>query len=307
MKSRRSTMADIVRNLWGMQNVRGAKEMLRDLRSEEHESAQFLANALDTFFLQSICPDEERYVRRIESLRKELAASHEHISVVDYGAGPFPVPVSPEEKVEGRTVTRTLDRICKAAIPPVWGLLLLKLGRAFKPSASLELGTSLGISAAYHAAALDLNGTGRMLTLEGAKSLADKAGKNLVQLGLQRVAVKDGPFKATLGMALQELQQIDYAFIDGHHEEQATLKYFEQILPFVGDPAVFVFDDISWSEGMARAWNTITSNSRVKIVVDLSKLGICVITSSLDRKLSYRCTPSFWQKALVYAEVAVGI
>ena len=60
-----------------------------------------------------------------------------------------------------------------------WSLLLFKLIREFKPLNSVELGTCLGISGAYQAAAQKLNKSGRLITLEGAKSLASLAEKNL--------------------------------------------------------------------------------------------------------------------------------
>ena len=64
--------------------------------------------------------------------------------------------------------------------------------------------------------------------------------------------------------------------------------FIEQILPFLSEGAVLVFDDILWSEGMKRAWNTIMSRESVKVSVELSKFGICVATSSSGEKQSFR-------------------
>ena len=80
----------------------------------------------------------------------------------------------------------------------------------------------------------------------------------------------------------------DYAFVDGHHDELATLSYFEQILPFMTESSIIVFDDISWSRGMERAWNAIIENESIKASVNLFKLGICVLGKPVAGKHSFK-------------------
>jgi len=151
------------------------------------------------------------------------------------------------------------------------------------------MGTAVGISAAYQAAALKLNGYGTLVTLEGATSLADIAKKNFQHLGLDTVEVIVGRFQDTLPGVLTDRQPVDYAFIDGHHDEQATLAYFEQILPFLAETSLLVFDDIAWSEGMKRAWKTIAQDRRVGVAVDLGPgLGLCVIDTSVTKRRYFR-------------------
>jgi hypothetical protein len=38
-----------------------------------------------------------------------------------------------------------------------------------------------------------------------------------------------------------------------------------------------VFDDVSWSRGMAKAWERIRSDERVSLSVDLFQIGLCVV------------------------------
>jgi predicted O-methyltransferase YrrM len=289
--------AETIRKFYEMQ---GAKDMLRELRSEADPTSQSLAKAVDVFLNHSISPEEEGYINRIEALRKKLSASVERISVVDYGVVSPEMNVSAAQTAQGITVQRSVGETCKAgSIPPMWGLLLFKLIREFKPTSGLELGTSLGISTAYQTSAMEINGSGKFVSLEGSAALASLARINLETLGLKRATMKTGPFQDTMADALQECRPVDYAFIDGHHEEQATLRYFEQIFPFLADNSVVVFDDVSWSAGMRRAWNRIIADCRVQISVDLSKLGICVIASSRRRKQSFKCQLSYWQRAAV--------
>ena len=49
-----------------------------------------------------------------------------------------------------------------------------------------------------------------------------------------------------------------------------------------------MFDDINWSKGMKNAWNTIKSDKRIKFTIDLYKLGICVVSTSLVEKNKFK-------------------
>ncbi len=174
-------------------------------------------------------------------------------------------------------MTRTLGEVClTSSMPYRWALLLLKLVRTLQPSTCLELGTCVGISAAYQAVALELNQRGRLITLDGAAPLAHIAHQNLDLLGLtQRLTVKVGRFSDTLGSVLREHSPVDLVFIDGHHDRQATLDYFEQIYPHLSPSAVLLCDDIHWSPGMLQAWQTISGDRRHILSIDLQQIGIC--------------------------------
>ena len=107
-------------------------------------------------------------------------------------------------------------------------------------------------------------------------------------LGLDNVEVVVGLFQDTLKSVLEAHQPIEYAFVDGHHQEEATIAYFREVLPFLSERAVVIFDDISWSEGMKRAWSAIKAYESVKICVDLAYVGICIIDSSITQRLSFK-------------------
>ena len=142
----------------------------------------------------------------------------------------------------------------------------------------------MGISASFQGAALKLNGKGKIVTLEGAESLATIAERSFRSLSLDNVALVTGRFQDTLGKVLDTYKSIDYAFIDGHHDEKATIAYFKQIIPFLSEEALLVFDDISWSDGMKRAWKTIVTNDRINISINLRQIGVCIINSSIDNR-----------------------
>jgi hypothetical protein len=67
---------------------------------------------------------------------------------------------------------------------------------------------------------------------------------------------------------------VDFAFFDGNHRYEPTLRYFELCLAHRTDNSVFVFDDIHWSEEMERAWEAIKAHPDVTITVDLFYIGL---------------------------------
>jgi predicted O-methyltransferase YrrM len=70
----------------------------------------------------------------------------------------------------------------------------MKLLRAIQPAVRLKLGVCLGISVAYQAAALALNGKGRLISIEGSASRAAKARETLQLAGLDHSEVVRGEF-----------------------------------------------------------------------------------------------------------------
>jgi predicted O-methyltransferase YrrM len=250
------------------------RKILAQLRNDGDASLRALAGVFEEMLKGTFSSEETEKIKRIEALKRRLRISIEKISITDYGAG----------RANGgdRTVVRTVGEIARrSSRSRRWNSLLFKLVRAFQPSVCLELGTALGISAAYQAAALELNRKGRIVTLEGAEALASLAAANLEALGFREFELVPGRFQDTLDGVLKKNAPIDFVFIDGHHEERATVRYFNQILPALSDGAVLVFDDISWSNGMARAWDTIRKDKNIKASVDLLSIGICLYSTSV--------------------------
>ena len=152
--------------------------------------------------------------------------------------------------------------------------ILFHLVRELRPSKAIELGTCSGLSAAHQAAALALNDSGRLVTIEGDGELARRAAESLRLLGLDRAKVRHGRFDVVLPEVCAEMGTVDYVFNDGHHQEEPTIRYFEMMLPYLADGATVVLDDINWSDGMKRAWRTLSAHPRVEATVNLFRMGI---------------------------------
>jgi len=281
---------EVVKRLCRIALARKAQSTISFLYTHADGVSKSLANVLRETLKNTATPEEKVWINKIELLRKILNSSPIKVSTVDYGAGISAIEPTDEEMYRGRIVYRTIGDVCRAASKSCfWAFLLFKLIREFRPSACLELGTALGISASFQAAALTLNQRGRLVTLEGAESLASLAQEHFQSLGLDNISVVTGRFQDTLGKVLDGYETgIDYAFIDGHHNEKATVAYFEQIIPFLSERAILVFDDISWSAGMKRAWRTIEADERVRVSINLRQIGICVIDRNIEGKQKYR-------------------
>jgi predicted O-methyltransferase YrrM len=226
---------------------------------------------------------EKVWIDKIEAMRDELSRSSEEVTMIDYGAVSPNLNLTDEEMYRGRIMQTSVGELCRnSSQASEWGLFLFKLVRKLKPTVCLELGTCLGISTSYLSAALSLNNQGKIITLEGAETLASLAKQNFRTLGLEVASVCVGRFQDNLDNVLTAHSPIDFAFIDGYHSEHATLSYFEKMLPYLSNRAVVVFDDIYWSKGMARAWDKIQSHQQVYLSVDLGHVGVCGIQDSED-------------------------
>ena len=195
---------------------------------------------------------------KIEHLRKKLLLSKKEIDVTDLGTG------KSGKRIVGEIAGRSLKekKYCE---------LLFRLVYHFKPTAILELGTSLGITTGYLASA---NKNAKVITIEGCPNTADEAKKSFESLGLNNIETVTGDFENVLSSVIRYPSSVDFIFFDGNHRKEPTLKYFEQCLEFAHKNSVFVFDDIHWSDEMEEAWEEIKSHPNVRVTIDLFFLGL---------------------------------
>ena len=151
----------------------------------------------------------------------------------------------------------------------------------YKPINILELGTSLGISTSYLAKADD---NVQVFTFEGCRETSKIAQDNFNKQNITNASVILGNFNITLAEKLKEIKTIDLAFIDGNHQEQPTIIYFEQCLEYANNNTIFVFDDIHWSKGMENAWSYIKAHPKTTLTIDLFFVGIVFIKSELSKE-----------------------
>ncbi len=214
--------------------------------------------------LDSVIYDKTHFPEfdEIGHARKLLESRKDEIEITDLGAG------STINRSNKRSVADIAKNSAKAG---KWGSLLFRLSRHFQPQTMIELGTSLGIGTLYQTLG---NPNGEMTTFEGCPNTAAIARKQFEELGLKNIEIMEGNFDETLKPTLSSIDKLDWVFIDGNHQKEPTIRYFEQCLEKCTNDSVLLLDDIYWSKGMAEAWENIKQHPRVSVTLDLFQVGI---------------------------------
>lgn len=215
-------------------------------------------------FVTRVLNDRRQFYafQKIEAQRGMLLLNNNVITIEDFGAGSA-ITASNQRKIS--------DIARWSLKSPKYARLLFRMVNYFQPSTIVELGTSLGITTSYLAAAQP---SASVFTFEGAPAVAALAQQVFQQLNMANIRLTPGDFDETLLPFLQKNRKVDFVFIDGNHREEPVLKYFEWILPFTHARSILVFDDIHWSAGMESAWKKIISHPAVTCSIDLFFIGV---------------------------------
>ena len=180
----------------------------------------------------------------------------------------------------------------KVAVDEKNGKLLFRLVNFLKPKQLLELGTSLGLSTLYQAAAAL---SGQMITIEGSPAIAQLAQQHIDYLRFRNISLLNGSFESQLPLALSSLSMLDYVYLDGDHSYAPTLSYFEQCLPHLHDQSAFVVADIYWSDDMLKAWKELQVHPSVSLSVDFYDFGILFFRKENQEKEHFSVVPRWWK------------
>lgn len=207
--------------------------------------------------------DKKKYseYQVLKSYRKSLIENKNFINVTDFGAGSR---VFKSDK-------RQISKIAKTAgITKKRAELLFRVVNYFKPENILEIGTSLGLATS----ALSLgNPSAKIISLEGCAETANIAKENFLKFGLENVNSIIGEFHESLSFFDLRLSTFDLIYFDGNHQKDATLRYFDLLLPTITNDSVWIFDDIHWSAKMEQAWEIIKQNPKVTVTIDTFQWG----------------------------------
>ena len=210
-----------------------------------------------------------------ETMRLEMLRDDRMLVVTDFGAG----------SSHSSSNQRSIASIARSAVKPKkYGQLLFRIVNKYRPSTILELGTSLGITTSYLAYG---NPEARVITMEGAETIAAVAKNNFKEYGLENIELVQGDFQQTLPAVLSSLSTIDFVFVDGNHRKEPTLNYFNQLLLKKRPETILVFDDIHWSREMEEAWELIKSHPSVKCAIDLFFIGVIFFREEFKEKQDF--------------------
>lgn len=196
----------------------------------------------------------------LKSYRNRLLSSSEQIEITDFGEGSRVFTSN----------TRKIAAIAKnAGISPKRQKLLFKTARYFNAENILELGTSLGLATA----ALSLaNPLAKIQTVEGCPNTAKVTNQFFENYKLENIQLHTMRFEDYLAKLTSE--KFDLVYVDGNHNREKTIHYFNQLEKHTTNDSVFIFDDIYWSEQMTLAWKEIIEHPKVTLSIDTFHWGL---------------------------------
>ena len=91
-----------------------------------------------------------------------------------------------------------------------------------------------------------------------------------------------GDFNTILNDVVNSFDKLDLVFFDGNHTKESTLNYFNICLQKAHNNTIFIFDDIHWSREMEKAWNEIKKNKKVRLCIDIFRMGLIFFKKELS-------------------------
>ena len=224
-------------------------------------------------YLKLLQASDRLIFKNIETLRERIRNEALQVNVIDYGAGDPNEKRSEQLMLQGVLKQVNTKKLCQIGLKNEYAHLLYALVKKFQPKTVLELGTCCGFSAIYMSKAAQEEST--IHTIEGSPETAKIAQRNFSSVHCINIKPYVGRFSDILPALLDTIDPLDFVFIDGHHDRDATLAYYQQIKPFLNNKALVLFDDISWSDGMKEAWSIIKQDKHIEHYEDFHKIGLC--------------------------------
>lgn len=206
--------------------------------------------------------DKKKYpeYETLKGYRKALLKDTSTIKMTDFGQG------SRVFKGNARKVSAVVKN---AGMRKKRQKLLFRLSKYFKCEHILELGTSLGLGTISLSVS---NNFAAIQTVEGCPNTLKKAQEYFQKFNLHNIAIHQTLFNAFLSKHSSE--KYDLIFIDGDHNGERTLGYFNSLLKNIHNDSILIFDDIYWSKDMTEAWQKIVENENVTLSIDTFQWGM---------------------------------
>lgn len=149
-------------------------------------------------------------------------------------------------------------------VGPETGRMLYWLARVWRPRIILEIGTSIGYSALWMAAALEENGGGKIITIESHDKRFALAQKNIKLSGLaHRIEQVKGHAPELIN---DSLPRVDFAFFDATKQE--TQSFFDAVFPRMARGGLIVVDNVTSHrfKSMLKFIEKVHEDPRVEVV-----------------------------------------
>ncbi|HUR30172.1 MAG TPA: class I SAM-dependent methyltransferase [Saprospiraceae bacterium] len=214
---------------------------------------------------------------KVEEKRKDFLNSKQKIQVNDFGAG---------SKVNPLHISRAIGDIARSSLSlPLQCRIMSRLATAVLAKNIVELGTSLGLSAAYLASA---QSDSTVFTIEGDTEVANIADQLFQELELKNVVLINSTFERLFSSGTLPFNSIDLVFIDGNHRKDALVDYYQQLAPYFHADTIAVIDDIYWSKDMQAGWRELINMQAVTQSVDCYQFGILIFKKDFLQKQHHK-------------------
>ena len=216
-------------------------------------------------FLSFILDNQRDYYifNRIEQERARLLDDPSPFEKEDFGAG-----TSVRRKKDNPFSIKEIAR--NSLSSPRQCAIMFRIAEYIGARRILELGTSFGISTLYLAG----NQVREVTALEGDQGCIGVLSAMASRLHFRNIHLVCGPFEKTLPDLEASNPTFDLVFMDGHHREEPTIRYFEKIGKWLDDQSVVILDDIHWSQGMENAWRRLLDHPSVTQSIDFFDFGV---------------------------------
>ncbi len=236
-------------------------------------------------FIQDVLDTSKHYYafNHLEHERRILESNSNKIKTQDFGAGSQTIKVN--EKVIGDIARNVMSNQKKCRF-------LFNVVNTYNIKNTLELGTSLGISAIYMASASSKN---HVYTIEADPNVYKLAKVLFEKNKMTNIHPINNKFEVVLDETLSKMKSVDLAYIDGNHSYKATMENYTKIKKFCYNKSIIIFDDIYWSEGMTQAWQEIKKDKSVRLSIDVFDFGIVFFDDAFAEPKHYTLIDSKWK------------
>ena len=246
------------------------KSQIKKISSLGNETLDAIVKSISMVVNNDFTNEDEQKFRRQREYGDRLSNDTSMISYAIFGNN------------NEKTVSEVYS---KAASPQVWCKLFYSLIKNLRIKYCLEIGTNLGVSGGYILEAMDYGEEYKFITLEGVPKMCEISSNHFSEIvENSNFEVIQGLYENTFQKVIDNDYNYDLIFIDGNHQKDPTIHYFNELKSKLADKAVIIFDDINWSNGMKEAWQIISEDPIVNYSIDFYKLGIVVIEKNNSDK-----------------------
>ena len=207
---------------------------------------------------------------QLKNYRNQLLQNNDSIEITDFGAG---------SRVFKSNIRKVSAIAKNAGITSKRQQLLYRLVKYFNPENLLELGTSLGIGTSAMALAVPST---RVETIEGCPNTATISQGYFDYFKWKNIKIYNSTFEEYFNN--QTSKKYDFVYIDGNHNKENTLRYFEILLDNVSNDSILIFDDIYWSSEMTEAWQQIIQHPKITVSIDTFYWGIVFFRKEQEKE-----------------------